>query len=88
MMRFFVTAVRVVVGRARRLAGGGAEIDTAHSRHQRELARSEGSGRAQPDGADDDRHGAYADVDGRGLDPGDGVGLWLVFGGWLLWVSR
>ena len=42
MTRIFVAAIRVVVKRARRLAGGGAEVDTAHSRHQRELARSQG----------------------------------------------
>ena len=42
MMRIFVTALRAIFRRARRLAGGGAEVDTAHSRHQRELARSEG----------------------------------------------
>ena len=41
MMRTVITAIRAVVRRARRLAGGGAEVDTAHSRHQRELARSE-----------------------------------------------
>ncbi len=42
MTRIFVAAIRVVVKRARRLAGGGAEVDTAHSRHQRELARYQG----------------------------------------------
>ncbi len=42
MMRIFVAAIRVIVRRTRRLAGGGAAVDTAHSRHQRELARSEG----------------------------------------------
>ena len=41
-MRIFVTVVRVIARRARSLAGGGAEVDTAHSRHRRELARSEG----------------------------------------------
>ena len=42
MMRIFVIAARVIARRVRRLAGGGAEVDTTHSRHQRELARSQG----------------------------------------------
>ena len=42
MMRIFVAAIRAIVKRARRLAEGGAEVDTAHSRHRRELARSQG----------------------------------------------